>query len=174
MISRGGIAWISGLSGAGKSTICDMILRKYSSSNNIVYLDGDILRGIFGAVSFDRDSRVNLAIKYLRLSEEIASQGFCVLISTISMFHEVYHELEKSGYVSLKVFIDVPMCELERRDPKRLYSRLRSGEISNISGVDLAVDPPGPEFFHIEWDSARSLDDMFDEIDDLFESRFFK
>ena len=93
----GQVIWITGLSGAGKTTLAEKLNMRLQRKKNIhpILLDGDVLRKIFtkssvGKESYDRNSRINLALKYGILSNTLSSQGFTVIIATISMFNEIY------------------------------------------------------------------------------------
>lgn len=138
------VFWITGLSGSGKSTLSTLLTDYYRNKGlMIVKLDGDELRSIFGPnISHDRNSRLELAARYSRLCRMLSRQGVNVAISTISLFHEI-HEWNREhipGYI--EIFLDVPIDELKRRDPKKIYERAESGELSNVAGIDLKVEYP--------------------------------
>jgi adenylylsulfate kinase-like enzyme len=142
------VVWITGLSGAGKSTLARELVRVLRDEGRaVVMLDGDDLRevlalGTMDSSHYSRDQRVELALRYSRLCRYLAEQGFIVVIATISMFAEV-HSWNRShlpGY--LEVYIKVPTDELRKRDPKGIYRRFDSGEISNVAGLDLQIDEP--------------------------------
>ena len=85
-------------------------------------------------------------MQYSRLCQLVTSQGVDVIIAVIGLFKEIHtwNRNNIPGYV--EVFIDTPLNELERRDPKGLYKSYRIGEIENIAGLDLSVDfPENPE-----------------------------
>jgi adenylylsulfate kinase len=110
-------------------------------------LDGDELREVFGALTtnaqnYERKERLALAMQYAHLCRLIAAQGLTVVISTISLFREVHtwNRANLPGY--FEVYLKVPLQELRRRDPKGIYHRYDSGEISNVAGLDLAIDEP--------------------------------
>jgi len=140
--------WITGLSGAGKSTlaieVCQ-ILR--NNGETVVFLDGDQLREVFGAVdnskeNHGREGRLSLAMQYAHLCHVIAKQGVTLVIATISMFHEV-HKWNRDNLPNyFEVFLKVPIEELKRRDPKQIYLRYDEGELSDVAGLDLEVDEP--------------------------------
>ena len=121
----GQVIWITGLSGAGKSTLaCELVTNLRRSSETVVMLDGDDLREALGVATADkenhgREGRLALAFQYSRLCRVIASQGFTVVISTISLFREIHawNRANLPGY--FEVYLQVPMEELRRRDPKR-------------------------------------------------------
>ncbi len=142
------IIWITGLSGAGKSTLARAVVARLRKDGNaVVMLDGDELREVFGAVAVNaqnhnREGRLALAMQYAHLCRVIAAQGLTVVIATISLFREVHawNRANLPGY--FEVYLKVPVEELRRRDPKGIYRRYDSGEISNVAGLDLAIDEP--------------------------------
>lgn len=106
-------------------------------------LDGDELREVLDATNaHSRAERLGLALRYARLCRMLALQGVDVAIATISMFREVYAWNRQNQPRYIEVFLRVSLEELERRDPKGLYRRGRTGEISNVAGIHLPVDEP--------------------------------
>ena len=142
------VIWITGLSGSGKSTIGKKVvevLRK--SGEQVLYLDGDELRKIFGSNysnidSHSRERRLAIAMQYSRLCHFIVKQRLKVVIATISMFKEIYSWNRKNIPGYFEVYLKVPLDELRRRDPKNIYKKFDSGEISNVAGLDLEIDEP--------------------------------
>jgi len=143
-----GVLWITGLSGAGKTSLAEKIVPKFRKVNpNIIQLDGDKLRSIFSLEDFtndnhSRDSRLSLALRYSKLCKVIEEQKFYVVISTISMFKEVYEWNRKNFINYFEVYLKVPKEELIKRDSKEIYSKFNSGKISNVAGFDFEVDEP--------------------------------
>ena len=142
------VIWITGLSGAGKTTLAkELILRLEKTGVKPILLDGDVLRDILKSPNQEidghsRDARIELALKYAKLCKGLSSQGFTVVIATISMFTQVYawNRLNLPDY--FEVYLKVPLEELRRRDPKCIYERYDNGNLKNVSGLDLAVDEP--------------------------------
>ena len=145
---RAQVLWITGLSGAGKSTLArEVASRLRARGEPVVLLDGDELRGVFGAVAanarnHDREGRLALAMKYARLCQIIARQDLTVVIATISLLNEVHawNRVNLPGY--FEVYLKVPLEELGRRDPKGLYRRFREGDIRHVAGLDMPIDEP--------------------------------
>lgn len=146
--TAGQVIWITGLSGAGKSTLAAELTSTLRSHGNfVVTLDGDELREVFGAAAANslnhgRDGRLALAMQYAHLCRVIAAQGATVVIATISLFKEVHawNRTYLPGY--FEAYLKVPLHELRRRDPKGIYRRFDNGELSDVAGLDLAVDEP--------------------------------
>jgi len=152
--NNGCVIWITGLSGAGKTTLSnDLGNRLKKVGIPCVLLDGDIIRSIFSEDKDDRDysydSRKKMAIKYSRLSLILANQGYCVITSVIGMFKEIYNWNKKylPGYY--EIFLDIPMCELKKRDPKGIYRKFSLGKINNVAGLDLKIQKPTNSNLHI-------------------------
>jgi adenylylsulfate kinase len=144
----GRVLWITGLSGAGKSSLAhEVVARLRAAGEQVVLLDGDELRGAFGAVAENvknhgRQGRLALAMRYAHLCQLIATQGLTVVIATVSLFREVHawNRANLPGY--FEVYLKVPMDELRRRDPKGIYRRFDNGELAHVAGLDLQVDEP--------------------------------
>jgi adenylylsulfate kinase-like enzyme len=142
------VLWITGLSGAGKSTLARAVTERLRARGwPVVLLDGDELREVFGATaanaeSHGREGRLALALQYAHLCRVVANQGLSVVIATISLFREVHtwNRANLPGY--FEVYLKVPVEELRRRDPKGIYRRFDSGELSNVAGLDLPIDEP--------------------------------
>jgi len=141
-IRAGRVIWITGLSGAGKTTVATELVRRLRSEGaRPILLDGDELRAALGVVGgFDLEQRRRLAFVYARLCRLLADQGHTVVCATIALYHEVraWNRTNLAGYT--EVFLDVPLDELERRDPKGIYAA--SGNGHAVVGVDLVPELP--------------------------------
>jgi len=145
---QGKVIWVTGLSGAGKSTLArELTAQIRGRGADVVLLDGDELREVFGAASpsqqnYGREGRLALAMRYAHLCRVIASQGVTVVIATISLFREVHswNRAHLPGY--FEVYLKVPVEVLRRRDPKGIYREFDNGELRNVAGLDLAIDEP--------------------------------
>ncbi len=175
---NGKVIWITGLSGAGKTTLAkELTLRLRQMNLEPIFLDGDILRNIFkmdelGTHCYSRDSRISLALKYGLLCKTLSSQGFTVVISTISMFNEIYAWNRENLTNYLEVYLKVPLDELYLRDPKKIYQRYKNGSLNNVAGLDLQVDEPTSSdvtydfnYHAILWDNPTNLvDSLLQEL----------
>ena len=144
----GQVIWITGLSGAGKTTLAKQLyLHLQKNQRRPILLDGDQLRLIFnvGSIeeqSYSRKSRINLGLKYGLLCKNLSSQGFIVIIATMSMFHEIYAWNRENLENYLEIYLKVPLDELYLRDDKKIYQGYKDGILSNVAGLDLSVDEP--------------------------------
>lgn len=144
-VSRNGIVlWLTGLSGAGKTTIAERLHDRMSRHGlPCVLLDGDRLREIFGATGHhDKRHRLELALSYARLCHEISAMGVHVVCATMSLFHQVHDWNRTHIPYYVEIFLDVPLDELTRRDPKGIYRRAAIGELSDVVGIHFAPEEP--------------------------------
>jgi adenylylsulfate kinase len=145
---NGQVIWITGLSGAGKTTLAEGLNIDLKKSDlRPILLDGDKLRNIFGkgnlgSDSYDRNARIDLALRYGLLCQTLSSQGFTVIISTIAMFEEIFAWNRENIKNYFEVYLKVPLDELFVRDPKKIYKDYKDGRLSNVAGLDLLVDEP--------------------------------
>lgn len=159
-MTNGKVYWITGLSGAGKTTLCrELVAHLRAHVRPVVMLDGDELREAMGATNaHTRQERLQLAMRYAHLCHMIAVQGVDVAIATISLFREV-HEWNRAnmpGYV--EIYLHVPVEELKRRDPKQIYARAARGELKDVAGLDFAVDEPQAPDVRIEWVTGLTVE----------------
>jgi len=140
----GSVIWVTGLSGAGKTTLAEKISIDLRSSGwSVILLDGDVLREALGIEKLhDKEDRLSIAKKYSKICQILASQGFVVVIATISLFKEIHSWNRQNLPRYIEVFLKVPLSELRRRDPKGIYEKFQSGKVKNVSGLDLPVDEP--------------------------------
>lgn len=170
----GAVIWITGLSGAGKSTLAVEVTRRLRAmGKTVVILDGDELREVFGAAAtvgptHDRVTRLSLAMQYAHLCRVIAEQGFTVVIATISLFKEVHAWNRENLPRYFEVFLNVPVEELRRRDPKGIYRRFDAGELTNVAGLDLAIDEPESANLVFEFEPNDSVSQFATRLIDRF------
>ena len=150
-MTNGSVIWITGLSGAGKTSAGRLVAAALSAQGQrVVFLDGDELRTVFaGGERYDRDSRLALALSYGRLCRLLAAQGHTVVCATISMRGEVYawNRAHLPGY--FEVYLDVSAELRGARDPKRLYAAAAAGDLTELAGHDQDVDRPVAPNVHL-------------------------
>lgn len=169
--SPGGyVIWITGLSGAGKSTVSKSLISKLKTMKlSPILLDGDEIRESFQLLvpsdsSFTRDYRVNLAITYARFARLLAAQGFFVVVATISLFEEVHAWNRANISKYFEFYLDVPLSELVKRDPKGIYARFELGLTKNVSGLDVKVDIPKNPDLWIKYEDGYSVEEQVAKI----------
>jgi bifunctional enzyme CysN/CysC len=151
---RACVLWLTGLSGAGKSTIANRIEKRLAAQGRHTYLlDGDNVRhGLNKDLGFTAQDRVENIRRVAEVSKLMVDAGLIVLVSFISPFRSerrMARELFGAGEF-IEVFIDTPLAEAERRDVKGLYKKARRGELKNFTGIDSPYEAPEDAEIHID------------------------
>ena len=151
------VLWFTGLSGAGKSTIANLVERQLHAEGRQTYLlDGDNVRhGLNKDLGFTDEDRVENIRRVAEVARLMVDAGLIVLVSFISPFRadrRLARGLVAAGEF-VEVFVDTPLAEAERRDAKGLYRKARRGELRNFTGIDSPYEvPENPE---IRLDTTR-------------------
>ncbi|MDE2382458.1 MAG: sulfate adenylyltransferase subunit CysN [Xanthomonadaceae bacterium] len=150
--------WFTGLSGAGKSTIANLVDKKLLAMGRHAYvLDGDNVRhGLNKDLGFTDEDRVENIRRVAEVAKLMVDAGLIVLVSFISPFRaerDMARSLFDAGEF-LEVFVDTPLAEAERRDVKGLYAKARRGELRNFTGIDSPYEAPLTPELHLRTDAA--------------------
>jgi bifunctional enzyme CysN/CysC len=143
---RPAVVWLTGFSGAGKSTIANLVERNLHANGCHTYLlDGDNLRhGLNSDLGFTADDRVENIRRTAEVAKLMVDAGLIVIVALISPFardREIARSLVQDGEF-FEIFVDTPIEVAEERDPKGLYKRARRGELRNFTGIDAPYEPP--------------------------------
>ena len=143
---RPAVVWLTGLSGAGKSTIANLVEKKLNRMNRHSFLlDGDNVRhGLNKDLGFTETDRIENIRRVGEVARLMSDAGLIVVTAFISPFHaerEMVRAMIPPGEF-LEVFIDTPLAEAERRDVKGLYAKARAGELKNFTGIDSPYETP--------------------------------
>lgn len=163
MRGRGATVWLTGLPAAGKTTIGDAVGESLTGAGYACYrLDGDVLRASLNAdLGFDAISRDENVRRAAHVSRILADAGLLVIASLISPYRaarQTARDLHEAvGLPFLEVYLDTPLSECERRDPRGLYARARRGEITGVTGIDDPYEvPEDPELIlHPDREAVR-------------------
>lgn len=165
-MEKGVLYWITGLSGAGKTTVGTKLyyeLRK--TCPGLVILDGDILKKLVGdSLGYSREERLKRANYYSQMCKILTDQGITVIICTIAMYDSVREWNRKYIEKYVEVYLKVDREILMKRDKKGLYSRQRSGKVSEIAGLDIDVEYPKTPDVVIENDGSVSVRECVEKI----------
>jgi bifunctional enzyme CysN/CysC len=150
--------WFTGLSGAGKSTVANLVEQKLHLMGRHTYmLDGDNVRhGLNRDLGFTDADRVENIRRVAETAKLFADAGLIVLVSFISPFRSeraMARELVQDGEF-IEIFVDAPLAVAEARDPKGLYKKAREGRIANFTGIDSPYEAPVAPDLHLETASS--------------------
>ena len=150
---RPAILWFTGLSGAGKSTIANIVEQKlHAAGCHTMLLDGDNVRhGLNRDLGFTEACRVENIRRAGEVAKLMLDAGLIVVCSFISPYRaerEMVRALV-AEHEFIEVFVDTPIEECERRDPKGLYAKARAGKIKNFTGYDAPYEAPTDPEIHL-------------------------
>jgi len=145
--------WFTGLSGVGKSTVANLLeLELHRLGRRTYLLDGDNIRhGLNKDLGFTEEDRVENVRRIAEVARLMVDAGLIVLVSLISPFRserEFARSLFEPGEFA-EVYVDAPLAIAEQRDPKGLYRKARSGELTGFTGVDAPYEPPTQPDVHL-------------------------
>jgi bifunctional enzyme CysN/CysC len=148
------VLWFTGLSGAGKSTIANLVEKKLHALGNHTYLlDGDNVRhGLNKDLGFTDADRVENIRRIAEVARLMVDAGLIVLTAFISPFRSerrMARELLADDEF-IEIFVDTPIAIAEERDPKGLYKKARGGELKNFTGIDSPYEEPENPEIRIE------------------------
>ena len=135
-MSEGKLIWITGLAGSGKTTLSKKVYSKLRETReNVIHLDGDSLREILGGgFGYSIEDRIATAKIYSRMCKFLVEQGMIVIISTISLFHEIHEYNRENVENYYEVFLNVPKDVLLDRNQKKLYTTDKK-QVGEVMGV---------------------------------------
>jgi bifunctional enzyme CysN/CysC len=140
------VLWLTGLSGAGKSTIANLVEKKLARMNRHTFLlDGDNVRhGLNRDLGFTDADRVENIRRVGEVAKLMTDAGLIVVTAFISPFRaerEMVRQMMQPGEF-FEIHVDTPLAEAEARDVKGLYKKARSGQLKNFTGIDSPYEAP--------------------------------
>jgi adenylylsulfate kinase len=155
---RGFTLWFTGLSGAGKTTIAEIVEHELRERfGQVEVLDGDIVRtNLSKGLGFSREDRDTNILRIGFVADLLTRNGVGVIVSAISPFKEARDQVRRSiGEDFIEVFVDAPLEVCAERDVKGLYEKAFAGEISQFTGVSDPYEPPAVPELHIKTDEEE-------------------
>ncbi len=165
MEQNGTTFWVTGLSGAGKTTI-GRLLYEYlkEKDGKLVFLDGDILRDVYQDFTYTQEGRIELTYRNARLCKMLNEQGISVIICCVAMYDEC-REWNRNNIQNYKeIYLNVPVDELIRRDQKQLYSRALKNEVENVMGINMSYEAPKNPDIEIDNSGINTPEKTLNEI----------
>jgi len=150
---RGFTLWFTGLSGAGKTTIAEIVERELRGKfGKVEVLDGDIVRtNLSKGLSFSREDRDTNILRIGFVADLLTRNGVGVIVSAISPYKEARDQVRRNvGEDFIEVFVDAPLEVCAERDVKGLYEKAFAGEIEQFTGVSDPYEPPAAPELHIK------------------------
>jgi bifunctional enzyme CysN/CysC len=161
------VLWFTGLSGAGKSTIANLVEKKLAARGRHTFLlDGDNVRhGLNRDLGFTEADRIENIRRVGEVARLMADAGLIVLTAFISPFRAERHMVRRMVPEGefFEIFIDTPLGEAEKRDAKGLYAKARAGELKNFTGIDSPYEAPEAPEIRIDT-TEMSADEAADVI----------
>jgi len=159
---KGRVVWLTGLSGAGKSTIANLVDKKLHALGRHSYLlDGDNVRhGLNRDLGFTEEDRVENIRRVAEVARLMADAGLIVVTAFISPFQaerQMARDLMEAGEF-IEVFVDTPLSVAEQRDVKGLYQKARAGQLKNFTGIDSPYQAPEHPELRIDTTAMTAVD----------------
>ncbi|MBW4687698.1 MAG: adenylyl-sulfate kinase [Komarekiella atlantica HA4396-MV6] len=141
---RGVTIWLTGLSGAGKTTICRFLETELRSQGyKIEVLDGDVVRqNLSKGLTFSKEDRDENIRRIGFVAQLLTRNNVIVLVSVISPYRAIREEVKERIGNFIEVYVNAPLEVCEQRDVKGLYKKARTGEIKNFTGIDDLYEIP--------------------------------
>lgn len=142
-MNKGHLYWVTGLSGAGKTTVGTALYNYLKNKkDNVLLLDGDKLREVYRTTDYSQEGRKALAYQHSRLCKMLTEQGIDVVICLIAMYEECREWNRKNIENYHEIYLKVSIEELIRRDQKQLYSKALENKEANVLGINAPFEEP--------------------------------
>ena len=160
------VIWLTGISGAGKTTIADAIAVKLSGRlPELVQIDGNVIRDIFGpSLGFKEEDRVEQISRIQRIAKFLADQGQCVLVAALYSHPDLMKWNRENLSDYFEVLIDASLKLVQSRDPRGLYAKAAEGKMPDMVGLDIPWHRPQDSNMIIDPASGVSAEESADKI----------
>lgn len=168
-MDKGHVYWITGLSGAGKTTIGEKLYNHVKGKNSAtVFFDGDVLRDVYQYKDYSNEGREKIGKITGRLIKLLSEQGIDIICCFVAMSEQTRSWNRDNFENYHEIYLKVDINELIKRDKKQLYSRALKGEEKNVLGINAEFDEPSSPDIVIENYGDNDPDKVVDMIIDYF------
>ena len=166
---RGFTLWFTGLSGAGKTTISEIVEKELRErGRQVEVLDGDIVRtNLSKGLSFSKEDRDTNILRIGFVAELLTRNGVTVIVSAISPYREARDQVRRRIVDFVEVFVDCTLEVCAERDVKGLYKKAFDGEIEHFTGVSDPYEPPAAPDLTLKTDEEEPLDSALKVLEKL-------
>jgi len=166
---RGFTLWFTGLSGAGKTTISEIVEKElHERGHQVEVLDGDIVRtNLSKGLSFSKEDRDTNILRIGFVAELLTRNGVAVIVSAISPYREARDQVRRRIVDFVEVFVDCTLEVCAERDVKGLYKKAFDGEIEHFTGVSDPYEPPAAPDLTLKTDEEEPLDSALKVLEKL-------
>ena len=160
------IIWITGISGAGKSTIANALMGLYKKNiPNLVNVDGDTIRGLFSSdLKYDEISRIEQIKRIQKLCIFLDRQGLVVIVSALYSNSELLDWNRKNFKNYFEIYLEASINLVKKRDVKGLYKKFDDGSEKNIVGLDIHWNSPKNYDLKINMDKVKTVNKVIEKI----------
>lgn len=166
---KGFVVWMTGLSGAGKTTIALILEEELRSRGlKVERLDGDVVReGLTNDLGFSADDRRKNIERVTFVAKLLSRNGVTCICSFISPYNALRDHVKENVTNYVQVFVDAPLDTVIERDVKGLYQKAIAGQIPNFTGISDPFEMPNAPFIHVRTDLQTPLESAGKILGDL-------
>lgn len=160
------IVWITGISGSGKTTIAQGIIKKYKNFlPQLVNIDGDVVRELFGKnQSYDEKSRIIQIKRIQKICKFLELQKLIIIVSALYCNKDLMRWNRKNFNNYYEIYINASLDIVKKRDPKKLYKKYYDGKEKNIVGIDIKWNSPVNYDLKIDMREDTRLENIIEKI----------
>ena len=160
------VIWITGISGAGKTTIANSLIEKYKNKfPHLINLDGDVVRKLYGDdLGYEENDRISQIKRMQKICLFLENQNLIIIVSALYSNSTLMEWNRKYFSNYFEIYLNVPLELVKRRDPKGIYKKFEIGQEKNIVGIDIPWHEPKNSDLVIDVDEMKSVSEVRDII----------